>query len=111
MLIRVSGNISHQHRVFFIEYQYLENQYYAFIWPTDNLYVYDVLSLNMMCLLLLTTVGEFLTQYGWYLLVVTVLVYLLIQNLNKRRSSQRARGSPPPSQQGQHQLLNTCLYA
>ncbi|XP_026234909.1 selenoprotein S isoform X2 [Anabas testudineus] len=31
---------------------------------------------------------ELLSQYGWYLLVLTVLVYLLIQYLSKRRSSQ-----------------------
>lgn len=37
-------------------------------------------------------VGEILSQYGWYMLVLTVLVYLLIQYLSKKRSSQ----SPPP---------------
>lgn len=42
------------------------------------------------------TVGELLSQYGWYLLLVTVLVYLLIQYLSKRRSNQSNRSSPPP---------------
>ncbi|KAM8762895.1 selenoprotein S [Acanthopagrus schlegelii] len=37
-------------------------------------------------------VGEIFSQYGWYMLVLTVLVYLLIQYLSKKRSSQ----SPPP---------------
>lgn len=60
----------------------------------------------MMCLFLPTPVGDFLTQYGWYLLVVMVLVYLLIQNLSKRRSSQRDRSPPPQSQQGQHQCFS-----
>ncbi|KAA8578857.1 hypothetical protein FQN60_011471 [Etheostoma spectabile] len=45
------------------------------------------------------TVGELLSQYGWYLLVVTVLVYLLIQHLSKRRSSQSSRSSPPQTPQ------------
>ncbi|XP_071344170.1 selenoprotein S [Trachinotus anak] len=36
-------------------------------------------------------VGELLSQYGWYLLVVTVLVYVLIQYLSKRRSSHNVR--------------------
>ncbi|XP_044045328.1 selenoprotein S isoform X2 [Siniperca chuatsi] len=36
----------------------------------------------------LNVTGELLSQYGWYLLVVTVLVYLLIQHLSKKRSSQ-----------------------
>ncbi|KAK9543206.1 hypothetical protein VZT92_001001 [Zoarces viviparus] len=40
------------------------------------------------------TVGELLSQYGWYLLAVTVLVYLLIQHLSKRRSSQSSSSSP-----------------
>ncbi|XP_054474274.1 selenoprotein S [Anoplopoma fimbria] len=39
------------------------------------------------------TVGELLSQYGWYLLVVTVLVYLLIQYLSRRRSSQSSSSS------------------
>lgn len=39
--------------------------------------------------------GELLSQYGWHLLVVTVLLYLLIQYLSKRRSSQ-SRGSSAP---------------
>uniref|UniRef100_A0A671UA72 Selenoprotein S n=1 Tax=Sparus aurata TaxID=8175 RepID=A0A671UA72_SPAAU len=48
------------------------------------------------------SVGEILSQYGWYMLVLTVLVYLLIQYLSKKRSSQ----SPPPqTEQGQHQCL------
>ncbi|XP_070685744.1 selenoprotein S isoform X2 [Pempheris klunzingeri] len=43
----------------------------------------------------LSFAGELLSQYGWYLLAVTVLVYLLIQHLSRRRSSQ-SNGSPPP---------------
>ncbi|XP_070822801.1 selenoprotein S [Chaetodon trifascialis] len=43
------------------------------------------------------TAGELLAQYGWHLLVVTVLVYLLIQYLSKRRSSQSHHSSPPPT--------------
>ncbi|XP_059201453.1 selenoprotein S [Centropristis striata] len=35
------------------------------------------------------TVGELLSQYGWYMLLGTVLLYLVIQQLSKRRSSQR----------------------
>lgn len=41
------------------------------------------------------TAGEFLSQYGWYMLIVTVLVYLLIQHLSKRRSSQSNNGAAP----------------
>ncbi|KAL6112661.1 selenos [Pungitius sinensis] len=33
------------------------------------------------------TVGELLSQYGWYLLAVSALLYLLILHLSKRRSS------------------------
>uniref|UniRef100_A0A3Q3X4V2 Selenoprotein S n=1 Tax=Mola mola TaxID=94237 RepID=A0A3Q3X4V2_MOLML len=36
--------------------------------------------------------GAFLSQYGWYLLVVIFLVYLIIQHLNKS-SSQRDRNA------------------
>ncbi|TKS70400.1 Selenoprotein S [Collichthys lucidus] len=43
--------------------------------------------------------GAFLSQYGWYLVVVTALVYLLIQYLNKRMSSQSYRSSPPQTPQ------------
>lgn len=42
--------------------------------------------------------GELLSQYGWHLLVVTVLVYLLIQHLMKR-FSQSQRSSAPQTQQ------------
>lgn len=59
-----------------------------------------------MCLLLPLTVGELLSQYGWYLLVLTVLVYLLIQHLSKRRSSQRYRSSTPQTLPGQPQHLH-----
>lgn len=45
------------------------------------------------------TVGELLSQYGWFLLVLTVLVYLLIQHLSKRRSSQSSSGSAPQTPQ------------
>lgn len=57
----------------------------------------------MMCIKCVSPpVGEILSQYGWYMLVLTVLVYLLIQYLSKKRSSQ----SPPPqTEQGQHQCL------
>ncbi|XP_063737320.1 selenoprotein S [Eleginops maclovinus] len=48
--------------------------------------------------LLSLNVGELLSLYGWYLLIGTVLVYLLIQYLSKRRSSQGPR-SPPPTPQ------------
>ncbi|XP_051234971.1 selenoprotein S isoform X1 [Dicentrarchus labrax] len=44
-------------------------------------------------------VGELLSLYGWYLLVVTVLVYLLIQYLSKRRSSQSSGSSPTETPQ------------
>ncbi|XP_062275811.1 selenoprotein S isoform X2 [Scomber scombrus] len=37
--------------------------------------------------------GDLLSEYGWYLLAVTVLIYLLIQHLSKRRS--RVPSSPP----------------
>ncbi|XP_018548229.1 selenoprotein S [Lates calcarifer] len=43
--------------------------------------------------------GELLSQYGWYLLAVTVLVYLLIQHLKKRRSSQSCQSSAPQTPQ------------
>ncbi|XP_029354297.1 selenoprotein S isoform X2 [Echeneis naucrates] len=39
-----------------------------------------------------TVLGELLSQYGWYLLVLSVLLYALIQYLSRRRSRQ----SPPP---------------
>lgn len=80
-----------------------------------NIYMYShfksisimPLSGNYMCktsnvLCFLSTVGWFLSQYGWYLVVVTALVYLLIQYLNKRMSSQSYRSSPPQTPQGQH---------
>lgn len=41
------------------------------------------------------TAGEILSQYGWYMLIVTVLVYLLVQYLSKRRSSQSNNGAAP----------------
>ncbi|KAM7423463.1 hypothetical protein PAMA_000017 [Pampus argenteus] len=44
--------------------------------------------------------GDILSEYGWYLMAVTVLVYLLIQHLSKRRSS-----PPPQTPPGQHQHL------
>ncbi|XP_029310913.1 selenoprotein S [Cottoperca gobio] len=43
------------------------------------------------------TVGELMSQYGWYLLLGTLLLYLLIQYLSKRRSSQSR--SPPQTLQ------------
>lgn len=46
------------------------------------------------------TVGGFLSQYGWHLLAVTLVVYFLIQHLQKRRSSQ-SHHTPPPQTQGQ----------
>ncbi|XP_023151905.1 selenoprotein S [Amphiprion ocellaris] len=45
------------------------------------------------------TVGEFLSQYGWYLLAVTVMTYLLIQRLSKRRSTQNGSSSLPQTPQ------------
>ncbi|XP_074521757.1 selenoprotein S [Halichoeres trimaculatus] len=42
--------------------------------------------------------GELLSQYGWHLLVVTVLVCLLIQHL-KKRFSQSQRSPVPQTQQ------------
>lgn len=44
------------------------------------------------------TVGELLSQYGWDLLLGTVLLCLLIHYLNKRRSSRDGRDSPPSPQ-------------
>ncbi|KAF7657796.1 hypothetical protein LDENG_00022370 [Lucifuga dentata] len=44
-------------------------------------------------------VGAVLSQYGWYLLAVTVLLYLLIQHLSKRRSSRTSSSSHPQTQQ------------
>lgn len=52
----------------------------------------DVTSLTL-------TVGELLSQYGWYLLAVTVMTYLLVQHLSKRRSSQRGGSSLPQTPQ------------
>lgn len=43
--------------------------------------------------------GDLLSEYGWYLLAVTVLVYLLVHYLSKRRSSQSPRSPPPQSPQ------------
>lgn len=45
------------------------------------------------------TVGELLSQYGWYLLAGIVMVYLLIQHLSKRRSSQSSHSSAPQAPQ------------
>lgn len=57
---------------------------------------------EMKCWLISLTAEDLLSQYGWYLLAVTVLVYLLIQHLSKRRS--RVPCSPPTqTPQGQHQ--------
>ncbi|MEQ2191031.1 hypothetical protein XENOCAPTIV_018867 [Xenoophorus captivus] len=44
------------------------------------------------------TVGDFLSLYGWYLLAVTFTVFLLIQQLRKRRSSQSQQDSVPQTQ-------------
>ncbi|KAM7015133.1 selenoprotein S isoform 1-T2 [Tautogolabrus adspersus] len=44
------------------------------------------------------TAGDLLSQYGWHLLVVSVLVYLLIQHLMKR-FRQRDQSSAPQTQQ------------
>ncbi|XP_030581041.1 selenoprotein S [Archocentrus centrarchus] len=41
-------------------------------------------------------VGDFLSQYGWYLLFGTVMLYLLILHLSKRRSSQRSPNPQTP---------------
>lgn len=47
--------------------------------------------------------GKLLSQYGWHLLIVTVMVYLLIQYLNKRRSSQSSnRSAQEPLQDAEH---------
>ncbi|XP_042265097.1 selenoprotein S isoform X2 [Thunnus albacares] len=43
--------------------------------------------------------GNLLSEYGWYLLAVTVLVYLIIQHLSKRRSSQNPRSPLPQTPQ------------
>jgi len=43
--------------------------------------------------------GSLLSEYGWYLLAVTVLVYLIIQHLSKRRSSQSPRSPLPQTPQ------------
>uniref|UniRef100_UPI0037E8E485 selenoprotein S n=1 Tax=Semicossyphus pulcher TaxID=241346 RepID=UPI0037E8E485 len=43
--------------------------------------------------------AELLSQYGWHLLVVTVLVYLLIQHLMKKRFRQSDHSSSPQTQQ------------
>ncbi|XP_034437598.1 selenoprotein S isoform X2 [Hippoglossus hippoglossus] len=45
------------------------------------------------------TAGELLSQYGWYLLLVSVLGYLLIQYLSKKRSSQSSQSSTPATPQ------------
>ncbi|KAG7466774.1 selenoprotein S [Solea senegalensis] len=44
----------------------------------------DLSSLSMMA-------GELLSQYGWFLLLGSVLLYLLVQYLSKKRSSQGHR--------------------
>ncbi|CAB1452921.1 unnamed protein product [Pleuronectes platessa] len=44
------------------------------------------------------TAGELLSQYGWYLLLVSVLGYLLIQYLSKKRSSQSSQSSTATTQ-------------
>ncbi|MEQ2279510.1 hypothetical protein AMECASPLE_010261 [Ameca splendens] len=44
------------------------------------------------------TVGDFLSLYGWYLLAVTFTVFLFIQQLRKRRSSQNQQDSVPQTQ-------------
>ncbi|XP_041835704.1 selenoprotein S isoform X2 [Melanotaenia boesemani] len=44
-------------------------------------------------------IGEFLAQYGWHLLVLTVGVYLLIQHLKKRRSRHSNHYTQPPTPQ------------
>ncbi|XP_041640916.1 selenoprotein S isoform X2 [Cheilinus undulatus] len=44
------------------------------------------------------TVGELLSQYGWHLLVVSVLVYLLIQHLMKRFRQREQHAEPQTHQ-------------
>ncbi|KAM3876859.1 selenoprotein S [Diretmus argenteus] len=44
-------------------------------------------------------VGEVLAQYGWYLMVGTVVLYLLIQHYSKRRSSKGPSSSSSPEAQ------------
>nr|XP_019935198.1 PREDICTED: selenoprotein S [Paralichthys olivaceus] len=45
------------------------------------------------------TAAELLSQYGWYLLLVSVLGYLLIQYLSRKRSSQSSHSSATPTPQ------------
>ncbi|XP_047436261.1 selenoprotein S [Mugil cephalus] len=47
---------------------------------------------------LIITVGELVSQYGWYVLVLTGIVYLLVQYLSKRRSSQSSNSPSPHTQ-------------
>ncbi|XP_029978297.1 selenoprotein S [Sphaeramia orbicularis] len=44
-------------------------------------------------------VGDVLSQYGWYLLAVTAVVYLLIQYFHRRRSEALHNSPPTQSQQ------------
>lgn len=44
-----------------------------------------------------TAAGELLSVYGWYLLVATALLYLLIQYLNKKNQSDASVHSSAPS--------------
>lgn len=56
-------------------------------------------------LLLFSIAEEFLSQYGWYLLLVTMVIYLLLQHLSRRRPLQGDSSPPPLSQRGQQQGL------
>lgn len=70
-----------------------------------NLFI-SVCVLYASDLLLFSVAGEFLSQYGWYLLVVTIVIYLLLQHLSRRRSLQGDSSLPPLSQQGQQPDLD-----
>lgn len=65
-----------------------EGGYHVEIEPPKN---QDLSSLSL-------TVGELLAQHGWYLLLASVLGFLLIQYLSKRRSSQSSHSSTPATQ-------------
>lgn len=60
-------------------------------------------SLYLLCF----AVGVFVADYGWYLLLLCVGVYLVLQHLQKKRPSQNQRATPEETS-GQESFLEEC---
>lgn len=85
-----------------IALSYLES---VFVFCIHSLQMFGFFSSTHLSFLLLHIAGEFLSQYGWALLLVTAVMYLIIQAISKKRSNRRDSGQAPPSQRGRYHLF------